>query len=909
MINDTKSNFLETIHLPDSVDTMFDELQLSFQWRKPAYIMSVYNSPSIQKKAMTGLARKLLNAGYSIKPVNANKIKFADFIETALKDTGDDKKVYFIENIFPANDQEDLTHWWSYIYQHEDVQKKLIRLVFWLTENELVDLVHNFPDFWENRYRVIDLTDGSATIFEHHLKQEQYMANIHTQQADLASDVEEDMTTRLTREVRELLADGILEWQQGDFYNACQYLHNAADLADVVQDAQLQVECQQALAFTHINLENYDRSIEAYQKILELDPQNNLAWKNLGNLYLQLDDMPRALDAFIQAIRIDQNDAANWEGSARVYARNGLNDKAIRCYRRAITLVPDFANAWEGLGNVFESLRKWEQAAKSYQKAISKEPARVSTWLRLANIYAAPEKAANAIAILKKAVEINSTDTRLWLELGSFYLNSDNSNAAVNAFTRALELSPCHGLAYCRLADAHKSLENIQEAINCYELGMNFIEDEQQRATSWQNLMILKARQNGTLVQDLLADSETSVAESPALQQTEQIIAAPEQVSAAGSAQETTNTQVLSAADWNELGDSNLSQGNYDQAIESYAAAIESSTEDFWPYIHNLANAYLQKGKADDEARLADAAVPTAEPIQSVLEPEVTVISGELQKPQPAKNLFQQVAIAETMPGVFPSGIKELIGSSNPRSKHLDVDQVERVSLRNNSRSYACPKPMRNKKEWAQYQKYSERILASWTQHERNKLLLDAFLEQPRAEHAKNRKPAQHEAAVTEMPAIFVADVNYEKKALVSNKKPVIDAADRKTTMEDEKWAQAWIHQGNFLVKKCAYEDAASAFSMAISLAPGVGSTYNNLGLVFFQQEKYRDAVSQFNKAINLITDAKEKSTTWNYLGDAYRRLHDEEHALQAYQKAMEINNSGSALKWRARQILLQNCQ
>jgi tetratricopeptide (TPR) repeat protein len=788
-------------------------------------------------------------------------------------------------------DKDELNFWLSFMCQRNDMYKKMVRLVFWLNESDLISLVQNSPDFWENRYRVVDLTHGHWD--------EQHGVNGPASQAVPGYEAE-DMTIALAQEVRELLDDGILAWQQADFHCACQYLQNAADLADVVQNSQLQVECQQALAHTHTDLENYGLAIIAYQKILELSPESNLSGNNLGNLYLQLGDLSMALDVFQRAVEIDQNDSASWEGMARVYYKNGLIEKAVSCYQRAINLVPDFADAWDGLGIIFEERNELESAINAYRKVIGKEPTRILTWLRLANIHVRQDRRAETIAILVKAAEFHPTEIRIWLDLGNLYLDTGDSLAAVDSFTKALVINPRHGLAYCKLAEAQNKAGNISDAINCYELGISFIDDGQQRAATWQNLLALKAEQNNSRGQDLPIEAEPCL-ESVVAEKTDQPDSTNVQQLAASVVLEQPEKKILSPAEWNEVGNSHFAMGNYDQAIQAYTAAIESSSGKCWPYIQNLATASLYKGKMDDKDRsdIEDSMVTDDD--QPVENETVQVFEAPVQQ-QLDRNLPQPVLIKDKPAGGMSTGSEELLKKSGRRAGHLDANQLE-------SAKYSCPSPVRNSKDWGIYQEYSDQILSSWTQNERNKLLMDAFLEQPRAERPQFKKAHKMGVSDAGIPAKLATDVKYEKSTFAFNKKPSPVASISKPSAEDEKSAQVRIRQGDFLVKKGDYEGAAIAFAMAINLAPGIGSTYNSLGLVYFHQEKYKDALSQFIISIGLINDVQGKAATWNYLGDTYRRLQDEAHALQAYQKAAELTNYASPLKWRARNLLVHNCQ
>lgn len=48
------------------------------------------------------------------------------------------------------------------------------------------------------------------------------------------------------------------------------------------------------------------------------------------------------------------------------------------------------------------------------------------------------------------------------------------------------------------------------------------------------------------------------------------------------------------------------------------------------------------------------------------------------------------------------------------------------------------------------------------------------------------------------------------------------------------------------------YDDAAKDYQKLIQLDPGIGEIYSNLGLAYFQEEKYGRAVSAFQEALNL---------------------------------------------------------
>ncbi len=123
----------------------------------------------------------------------------------------------------------------------------------------------------------------------------------------------------------------------------------------------------------------------------------------------------------------------------------------------------------------------------------------------------------------------------------------------------------------------------------------------------------------------------------------------------------------------------------------------------------------------------------------------------------------------------------------------------------------------------------------------------------------------------------------------------------------NEKNAQIWNELGNIYYNTGAFDEAMHAFEMAIELDPSYGWSYNNLASVHFHQKNYADAIPLYQKGLELLDDYKDKAMLWNRLGDAYRRLDDQDQAAAAYRKAIELDPDNVSLLTRARFSLLGN--
>ena len=117
-----------------------------------------------------------------------------------------------------------------------------------------------------------------------------------------------------------------------------------------------------------------------------------------------------------------------------------------------------------------------------------------------------------------------------------------------------------------------------------------------------------------------------------------------------------------------------------------------------------------------------------------------------------------------------------------------------------------------------------------------------------------------------------------------------------------------WVELGTAFLENCSFNEAVTCLLKAVELNPKDRQAFFMLGKAFWYSRKYMEAVSAFTKSIDLLTSDKEKSTSLNYLGNAYRKLNDYDKAIDAFQKAVVLSDEGVNLATRARFSLLSNC-
>ncbi len=152
--------------------------------------------------------------------------------------------------------------------------------------------------------------------------------------------------------------------------------HKAGALADFVE----------GMAFEENG--EMDRALEAYRKVLNVDPgQSDLAAR-VAALLIRQDDFPQAIDVLKDAIKANPNDAEPYRQLAFIYAKY---------------------------------LKKTDQAVEYANRAIALDPRDIEAYQRLCEIELAAGEEKKALEVLERATKAHSDDATFWARLGKLH--------------------------------------------------------------------------------------------------------------------------------------------------------------------------------------------------------------------------------------------------------------------------------------------------------------------------------------------------------------------------------------------------------------------------------------------------------------------------------------------------------
>ncbi len=143
-------------------------------------------------------------------------------------------------------------------------------------------------------------------------------------------------------------------------------------------------ECWYQKGYQLVSNGYYEEALQAYDKSLEIDPENATAWLDKALIHMILAKQARlkALDIFDENLDEDPQDARAWWG-------------------RGVTL--------HGLERPEEARESWERALEIYNETLESDPEDAEAWFDKAEILISLDRDGEAIEAYDRAIELNST--------------------------------------------------------------------------------------------------------------------------------------------------------------------------------------------------------------------------------------------------------------------------------------------------------------------------------------------------------------------------------------------------------------------------------------------------------------------------------------------------------------------
>jgi tetratricopeptide (TPR) repeat protein len=212
-------------------------------------------------------------------------------------------------------------------------------------------------------------------------------------------------------------------------------------------------------------------ALTAFQKVVELMPDDASAYNNLGVALKNRGRLGKAVASYQQAVLLKPDYAEAHSNLGAALRDLGRLDDAVASYREAIACKPDFALAYYNMGNAQQKLGRREDAMTSYRLATEIKPDFVEAHFNLGSALKDLGQFDEAVTSYRKVVELKPDYVEAHKNLGIVLQKCEQLEAAEASFRKALEIDPACieallGVSYLYVVNgdtkrAEESIQNI----------------------------------------------------------------------------------------------------------------------------------------------------------------------------------------------------------------------------------------------------------------------------------------------------------------------------------------------------------------------------------------------------------------------------------------------------------------
>ena len=203
----------------------------------------------------------------------------------------------------------------------------------------------------------------------------------------------------------------------------------------------------------HEAMNQFDQSIESFNKAVEIHPLYEEALYNLGVVQKKAGKPDDAINSYQRAIGINPHNANAYNNLGNLLTQKGHIKQSIEHLNLALNLNPKFAEAHNNLGLANMELNKLHECINNFLLAIENNPQYEGAYINLGRVYRELNEFDNELNCYKKCLKIKPNASKILVQLGRAYRNRGENKLAIDCFESSLNFNPESYSAYFELAN------------------------------------------------------------------------------------------------------------------------------------------------------------------------------------------------------------------------------------------------------------------------------------------------------------------------------------------------------------------------------------------------------------------------------------------------------------------------
>jgi len=228
---------------------------------------------------------------------------------------------------------------------------------------------------------------------------------------------------------------------------------------------------EKALRF--IKHKEYDRAEDIVKQLIRENPDKESLLLTLGNIHLFKNKTKQALDAYERALQIAPENPDIYTNIALIYKQQGNADNAISFLQKALSFTKERADIYYNLGNVYKQSKNYDDAEEAFLEAVELNPEFANAYNNLGSLYIETGNLERAREIIEKGLSADENHPRLLYNLGVIKDLQGKSEEAIESYKRSIITQPLWvesinnlGIAYHKSNMHGKAIKTFNNALN-----------------------------------------------------------------------------------------------------------------------------------------------------------------------------------------------------------------------------------------------------------------------------------------------------------------------------------------------------------------------------------------------------------------------------------------------------------
>lgn len=256
------------------------------------------------------------------------------------------------------------------------------------------------------------------------------------------------------------------------------YEKAVVELKKVVAADSTRIDAWNDMATSYYKLKKPELAAEAFQRALNVRPDDQTLLSNLGYAQVQAKQWNQAIATYEKMLA---SDSLSYDANvhlAFIYQLIGAKEKAVVFYEKAVIAKPDDIQSLGSLAKLYSALGKKEEAVASYEKAVAVAPDNVVLKSRLGTAYISAKRFDDAAKVFEQLVQASPENAAYRHNLGISYMQLKENKKAIAELEKAVELKPEDGAAYQQLATLYNEVGQYNRAIAMARKGLAYVKSK-----------------------------------------------------------------------------------------------------------------------------------------------------------------------------------------------------------------------------------------------------------------------------------------------------------------------------------------------------------------------------------------------------------------------------------------------